>query len=229
MSLLKAIIPVILLSVISIQSYCQSDSTEVDADDTDTATQIVQLNKIMPRKKGVYRTYEEYLNHTPSIDAEFTVKLLQISRNNSLVAEADIDYTGKRPKKIWGVSDGQYVYIRVTVGSYFKNHYFRLQCDGPVPYIFYVEKPVFIAPGLGVAAMVTVAASSASLPPFVSLMIVKESTNYLKPVLLATNKRVKSYLKSYPDLADAYEKETRHNKATKVKYLAAYNLRRVKN
>lgn len=157
--------------------------------------------------------------------AEFTVKPLQISRNNPLVEEGDVDYKGSRPKRIWGISDGQYVYIRVSVGQFLKNHYFRLQCDGPVPYIFYVEKPVFIASGLGLAAKAAVAATSATLPPFVSLMVVREKTNYLKPVLMATKKRVHNYLKAFPDLLQAYENEPNHNKATRARYLTAYNNR----
>lgn len=225
MSYFKIISIAILFSFLSINGYSQ-DSTEVD-DDKDSTTQIVQINKIMPHKRGVYKTYEEYINNSPSVEAEFTVIPLQISKKNPLIAEADIDYQGKRPKKIWGVSDGEYVYIRVTVGQLFKNHYFRLQCDGPAPYIYFIEKPVFIAGGMGLAVMATVAATSATLPPFVSVSIVRDHTNYMKPVLQATNNRVKSYLKEYPDLLAAYEKEPKHNKATKTKYLTDYNNRKL--
>ena len=138
-----------------------------------------------------------------------------------------MDYKEKRPKKIWGVSDGEYVYIRVMVGRFLKNHYFRLHCDGPTPYIFLVEKDVIMAPGLGLAVMATVAATSATLPPFVSISIVRDNTNYMKPVLLGTNARIKRYLKEYPDLLEAYEKEPKHNKSTKVKYLTNYNKRKL--
>jgi hypothetical protein len=228
MRIFKNTLSFLLLITSCLATRAQTDSTEID-DDTDTSTQIVQLNHIAVRKRGIYKTYEEYLNNSPSVEAEFTVKPLQISRNNSLIAEGDVDYKGKRPKKIWGISDGQYVYVRVAVGQFFKNHYFRLQCDGPAPYIFYVEKPVFLAPGLGMAAMAAVAATSASLPPFVSLMVVRESTNYLKPVLLATNKRLKNYLKAYPDLLEAYQNEPSHNKATRAKYLTDYNNRKLRH
>jgi len=221
---LKSILAFLLAALFSLSSYSQSDTTDTD-EDTDTTAQVIQLNTTTPRKAGVYKTYEEYLNDSPSVDAEFTVKPLQISRNNPLIAEGDVDYKGTRPKKIWGVSDGKNVYIRVSVGQFFKNHYFRLQCDGPVPYIFYIEKPVFIAPGLGLAAMAAVATTSATLPPFVSLMVVREKTNYLKPVLMATNKRVRNFLKAYPDLLEAYDSEVKHNKATRAKYLTAYNKR----
>lgn len=227
MFLLKTTISYLLITLLSFQSYGQTDSLEID-DDKDTSTQIVHLNTIATRKRGVYKTYEEYLNNSPSVNVEFSIKPLQISRNNPLIAEGDVDYKGKRPKKIWGVSDGQYVYIRVMVGQFFKNHYFRLQCDGPVPYIFFVEKPVFIAPGLGLVGMTAVAASSATLPPFVSLMVVREGTNYFKPTLLATNKRVRKYLKTYPDLLEAYGKEPNHNKATRARYLTEYNNRKLK-
>ncbi len=219
----------LLFVVISIFAYCQTptDAEEIN-DDKDTTAQTVLLNKIMTRKKGVYKTYEEYINNNPSVEAEFTLTPLQISKNNPLIAEADVDFKEKRPKKIWGVSDGQYVYIKVMVGNFFKNHYFRLQCDGPTPYIFLVEKPVFMPAGLGMVTMAATAATSAALPPFVSISIVRNQTNYMKPVLLGTNNRVKNYLKEYPDLLEAYEAESKHNKATKAKYLTAYNQRKLK-
>lgn len=227
MSYLKFLIIICLFTTVSLRSYSQVDGIEVD-DDKDTTTQVVQINKIILRKRGVYKTYEEYVSNSPSVDAEFTLAPLQISKNNPLIAEADVDYEGKRPKKIWGVSDGQYVYVRVMVGKFFKNHYFRLQCDGPSPFIYLVEKPVFITPGLGLIAMASVAATSAALPPFVSLMVVRDHTNYTKPVLMATNNRVKNYLKEYPDLLEGYQNAPKHNKATRAKYLTDYNIRKMK-
>lgn len=226
MSYFKTFIIIVLFSAFSINAYSQTDSTEID-DDKDTTTQIVQLNKIAPHKLGVYKTYEEYISNTPSVDAEFSIKPLQISKHNPLVAEAKVKYKGKRPKKIWGVSDGEYVYIRVMMGRTFKNHYFRLQCDGPRPYIYLVEKSVMVAGGMGLAVMATVAATSAALPPFVTLSIVRDETNYMKPVLLGTSARVKRCLKEYPDLLEAYEKESKHNKAIRVKYLIEYNKRKM--
>lgn len=226
MKYFKTLIVITLFSAISTFSYGQIDSAEVD-DDRDTTSQIVQINKIAPHKRGVYKTYEEYINNSPSVDAEFTLTPLQISKKNSIIAEADVNYKGKRPKKIWGVSDGESVYIRVMVGQFFKNHYFRLQCDGPRPFIYFIEKPVFIAGGAGLIVMASVAATSAALPPFVTLSVVRDNTNYMKPVLMATNSRVKSYLKEYPDLLAAYDKESKHNKATKIKYLTEYNKRKL--
>ena len=214
-----------LLSAVSLNAYCQTDSADID-DDKDTSTQVVQLNKIAAHKRGVYKTYEEYINNSPSVDAEFTLTPLQISKKNTLIAEADVDYKGKRPKKIWGVSDGQYVYIRVMVGRFFKNHYFRLQCDGPSPYIYFVDKEVVIAPGLGLAVAATIAATSAALPPFVSIDIVRDNTNYMKPVLLGTYNRIKKYLEDYPDLLTAWVKEPKITKAVKARYLTEYNMRK---
>lgn len=205
-------------------SQNQTDSIEIEKD---TTVQTVQLNKIMPRKRGVYKTYEEYVNNSPSIEVEFIVTPLLISKNNPLIAEAEVEYKDNRPKKIWGVCDGEYVYIRVMVGSFFKNHYFRLQCDGPSPYIFFIEKPVFLVLGAGSIAFAAVAGTSVALPPFVSISIVRNETNYMKPILLATDKRVKNYLKEYPDLLEAFENEKKHNKATKAKYLTMYNNRKL--
>ena len=225
MSHLKSFLIISLFSIISINAFSQVDTTEID-DDKDTTAQIVQINKIIPHTRGVYKTYEEYINNSPSVDAEFALTPLQISKKSSLIAEAYVDWKGKRPKKIWGLSDGEHVYIRVLVNNVFDNHYFRLQCDGPRPYIYRVEKTVFVSSGLGLLVMASVAATSAALPPFVSLFLVKDY-KHLKPVMMATNNKVKSYLKDYPDLLEAYEKEPKHNKATKAKYLTDYNNRKL--
>jgi hypothetical protein len=224
---LKSVPVIFFFSVLSVSSYSQATNELVEVDDKDTTTQEVAINTIAARKRGVYKTYEEYLNNSPSVDAEFTLTPLRISKNNPLVAEADVDYKGKRPKKIWGVSDGENVYIRVMVGQFFKNHYFKLQCDGPQPYIFYVENPVFLPMGAGLAVAATVAATSAALPPFVTLMLVRDETNYLKPIQGASNSRVKKYLAEYPDLLEAYNNEQSHGKAIRAKYITEYNKRKM--
>ena len=229
MNYLKSVPVLFFLSMLSLTSFSQAGNDDKDVDDDkDTTAQVVAINKITARKRGVYKTYEEYLDNSPSVDAQFTVQPLRLTKNNPLVAEADVDYKGGRPKKIWGLSDGENVYIRVPVGQFFKNHYFKLQCDGPQPYIFYVENPVFLAMGAGLVLAATVAATSAALPPFVSLMVVRDETNYFKPTLMATSARVKRYLAAFPDLLEAYKNEPNYNKATRARYISAYNKRKMK-
>lgn len=218
-----------LITLFSLHSYSQetTDSTEID-DDKDTIIQIVQINTTKARKRGVYKTYEEYLNDSPSVDAEFTSTPLRLSRKSDLIVEAAVDYKEKRPKKIWGISDGEHVYIRATAGQFFKNHYYKLQCDGPVPYVYYAEKLILVPMGLGAVVAVGVAAGTASLPPSVTIMIVKESTNYISPLVTLSKARVKKYLAEYPDLLQAYLKEgSPHIKTTKVRYMTEYNKRKL--
>ena len=224
----KSVPVLFFLSMLSLTSFSQAGNIDKEVDDdSDSTTQVMAINKITARKRGVYKTYEEYLSNSPSVAATFSVQPLRLTKNNPLVAEADVDYTGGRPKKIWGVSDGENVYIRVSVGQFFKNHYFKLQCDGPQPYIFYVEKPVFLPLGAGLVVAATMAATSAALPPFVSLMVVRDETNYFKPTLMATSGRVKRYLAAFPDLLEAYNNEPNHNKATRARYITAYNKRKM--
>lgn len=224
----KSVPVLFFLSMLSLTSFSQAGNIDKEVDDdSDSTTQVMAINKITARKRGVYKTYEEYLSNSPSVAATFSVQPLRLTKNNPLVAEADVDYTGGRPKKIWGVSDGENVYIRVSVGQFFKNHYFKLQCDGPQPYIFYVEKPVFLPLGAGLVVAATMAATSAALPPFVSLMVVRDETNYFKPTLMATSARVKRYLAAFPDLLEAYNNEPNHNKATRARYITAYNKRKM--
>lgn len=228
MKILKLSLLFVFGSLFCLSAFCQNPADADDADDDkDTSVQIVPINKMSAKKRGVYKTYEEYVNNSPSVEAEFKLNPLKISKNNPLIAEADVDYVGKRPKKIWGVCDGENVYIRVMVGQFFKNHYFKLQCDGPRPYIYYVENPVFLPLGAGVVVAATVAATSAALPPFVSLNLVRDETNYLKPVLAATQNWIRKYLSDYPDMLEAYNNEPKRNKATKVKYLTEYNNRKI--
>src|SRR5690606_28484585 len=119
------------------------------------------------------------------------------------------------------------VYIRVTMGQFLKNHYLRIQCDGPMPYVFIVEKIVLVPMGLGVAVAATTAVGTAALPSFVTLSLVRTETNYFKPILLGTNARVKRVLKEFPELLEAYKQEPKHNKATKAKYITEYNRRKM--
>jgi hypothetical protein len=68
---------------------------------------------------------------------------------------------------------------------------------------------------LGAVVALGVAAGTAALPPSVSLMIVRDNTNYFKPVLLLTKARVKRNLAAYPDLLKLMKK----NQISKVSLL----------
>lgn len=208
-------------------AFGQKDIDAKNQKDADTSQIIVAVNQTTPHKRGVYKTYEEYLNDSPSIDAEFTSKQLRISKKSDLIIAAEIKYEGKRQKLIWGFSDGEYVYVRAVGGQLLQNQYWRLQCDGPRPYVYYAEKPIFFLGGMGLAVAAAGLATSAALPPFVTLMLVEPKTKKFHQIKMVGKKKIRSLLKEYPDLLEAFKKEHFMTQALKAKYITEYNKRKI--
>lgn len=223
--LLLTIITLLLVSVAS----GQNNRTEKNHKDGDSSQIIVEVNQTTPHKRGVYKTYDEYLQDHPSIDAEFTSTQLSISRKNDLIIAAKIKFKGKRQKPIWGFSDGQYVYVRAVGGQLFQNHYWKLQCDGPRPYVYYAEKPIFFVGGMGLAVAAAGVATSAALPPLITMMVVEPKTKKFHQIKMIGKRKMRLLLKEYPDLLESFNEVPQHimGQAVKAKYLTEYNKRKI--
>jgi hypothetical protein len=127
----------------------------------------------LPLKKGFYRTYDEYLKNDPSIQPDFETQLLRASRRDTTIIAANyiLKTKGEKPKKFWGFSDGENVFVRVP--ELLSSNYWKLQCPGPNPYLFYKSKMIF-AMGPPLMALATVALTAA-VPANLDVWVVTKS------------------------------------------------------
>lgn len=217
----------ILLLAITPVAFGQKVNSGRQTETADSSQIIVPVNPVSPHKRGVYKTYEEYLDDNPSIDAAFSSTQLHLTRKSDLVVAARIKFAGKRQKPIWGFSDGEFVYVRAVSGQFFQNQYWKLQCDGPRPYVYYAEKPIFFIGGMGLAVAAVAAAGSAALPPMTTMMVVEPRTKKFHQIKMIGKRKMRALLQDYPDLLEAFNNEPLMSQVLKAKYLTEYNKRKV--
>ncbi|RSK36146.1 hypothetical protein [Hymenobacter metallilatus] len=107
------------------------DQVQAGQDGAPTVRYAVQTG---PLQKGVYHTFEEFRNNTPSQDdGPFEIEKTP-RRKKEWAGTFDIQpyylyLDAQHPRrpvaKAWGISDGQTMYIR------YRNHYFPLEAAGP--------------------------------------------------------------------------------------------------
>lgn len=171
-----------------------------------------------PLKKGFYKTYQEYLDNSPSIIADFTTELFRASKRDTTIIAGSYKLIGNdvKMKKIWGFCDGESVFIRykVLIG----NNYWKAQVLGPHPYFLYKEKMI-LAAGPPIMAIAT-AATTAALPAGFEIMAVT-GPGRPKYVWKGTMKKM---LADQPQLLEAFKKEVKViSDKYRVKYLKLYS------
>lgn len=169
-------------------------------------------------KKGFYKTYQEYLDNSPSIIADFTTELYRASKRDTTIIAGSYKLISNdvNIKKIWGFCDGESVFIRykVLIG----NNYWKAQVLGPHPYFLYKEKMI-MAVGPPIMAIAT-AATTAALPAGFEIMAVT-GPGRPKYVWKGTMKKI---LKDQPQLLEAFKKEVGViSDKYRVKYLKLYS------
>jgi hypothetical protein len=172
----------------------------------------------VPLKKGFYRTYDEYLRNDPSIQPDFEAQLLRASRRDTTIIAANfiLKSKGERPTKFWGFSDGEHVFVRVP--EILSSNYWKLQCPGPNPYLFYKSKMIFAA-GPPLMALATAAATAAA-PANLDIFIVTKSGK----AKYAWKKYVKAIVKDKPALYEEFKKVGILYDVQRIKFITEANV-----
>ncbi len=171
-------------------------------------------------KKGFYKTYQEYLNNEPSYTPDFEVELLQATKKDPTIIAAKVRISGdgitkKQLRRTWGFSDGSSVYV--TDYFDFNVHFWKLQCDGPNPYLFYKQKNLLIA-GPGIIPLITLAATAA-VPASHEIMLVMKSGK----VKYAGKGNIKKVVADNKAILADLKKNNIYTDADKLKYIRWYN------
>jgi len=204
---MKLIFTACFLFLLFLQSEAQTDSVQMIPVQVDT----LQL------KKGFYTSYEEYLSNSPSITLAFETDVYRVSKNDSTIVSAKyhlLDSSGK-VKGIWGFCDGENVFVKY--GRILGHQFWKLQCPGPNPYLFFKDK-MLVAVGPPVMALATLAIT-ASLPPSYEVLLINKSGKVKNP----TKKNMRSILADTPELLTAFKNIKVLYDTMVVKYLKLYN------
>jgi hypothetical protein len=148
-------------------------------------------------KKGIYKSYNEFINNFPSVTQEFTVKNKSTVRGGS-----PFDFESKDGSKVddaYGFCDGTNVYLKgLRMGGYCKVEYI-----GRYPFFNYVTH------GVGLTAM--------AVPGH--LVIVDENGKYQDGTVNYVSKFIRS---KNPALADEFDK-LEDRKSKRAEYLIKLN------
>lgn len=177
----------------------------------------IKINYDRVLVKGIYKTYQEFLDNRPSIQVNFFTTLIRAGKSDSsIIAGKSIKVDSVRSStKIWGFCDGNNVFVYYS-GTLFEKRYWKLQCKGPNPYFYYLNKDVIGGPSIfGLVTLATMAA----LPPSVELMIISKTG---KPQY-ALHKNLKKLLRDNPILYQEVKKETIMPDSLRRRYVIRYN------
>ena len=85
--------------------------------------------------KGLYKSYSEYLNNSPSIVEDFILKPIKKHKSDTTFERANFELinTKNEYEDIWGFCDGNNIYVNFPYSSS-TNIYCKLEYNGIVPY-----------------------------------------------------------------------------------------------
>lgn len=200
---------IILLLLFSFSSFAQTDSVE-----TQNVSEVNTVWKSkpgkFPLKRGFYKSYEEYLSNSPSVQRNFTMidktKSAKKKANGICAVDFDIAEGEEKVGKVWGFCDGTAVYIKA---SPIENRYWKIDYIAPYSYFVHLFQPRTPAAFLAAGAMGTREFSV---------------VNSHGKMIFVTENYLKKLLKDTPELLAAYKNEKdRKNEEVKKKYLQQLN------
>ncbi len=173
-------------------------------------------------KKGFYKSYDEYINNSPSVLKDFTVKPKTLRKSDSAIICVDFELANEDEKvgSIWGFCDGKDVFIKRSTGLN-SNKYWRVEHIGIHPYYYYFEKGFGFGPGL--MRLATLAIEAFKDEDLVLALKDENDKNYN-----ANERNVRKLLVGNTELLQQFEKDMEDAKNTKtsseeeVKRVTAY-------
>ena len=174
------------LYCISLSCYCQTSSNKI--------------YQGQEYKKGLYKTYEEFIINNPSFTPDFIIK----EKNNNRSGEDTYGYKVNDKTeigKVWGFCDGKTIYV----------HGLRLEGYHKLEYVGFYSFFSFIQPGYSLA--------TAALPDH--LVIINQEGKYEDGTAGFLEKLL---AKHDMNLLDEFKKDpTRKKIQTRIKYLIKLN------
>jgi len=138
---MKNIAALIICSFLFLQCYAQADTTLV-------------------LRKGLYKSYAEYLQNAPSVTDDFIVFATATEKHDTTIKIYDYALTDstKEAGKLWGFCDGKDVYIRHIQG-FAGRRFWKLDYTGKYPYFMFYNTSVGIA---GTTPLILLATATAA-------------------------------------------------------------------
>jgi hypothetical protein len=165
-------------------------------------------------KKGFYRSYDDYINNSPYIEADMLVKPRQFRKNDSSIIAVEYYFKNSKTQvpDIWGFCDGTSVYIHYPRNDLNLFSY-KLAYLGPHPYFTFVEPKHFIVIP-GVIGIIGVVATALEPAPYFLFFL-----NAKKEVEGFGQRSLKKTISSEPDLLKEYNQAKDSLTTEKIKDL----------
>ena len=166
---------------------------------------IGQSNNSLPKKKGIYRNAEEFLNNTPSVKDSFLIKYIIKDKQDPTIIGARIYHidTTYSVNGMWGFSDGTSFFIRFPQEMFNDNSCMKLDYIGTLSYFTGIQKSVVAFGPTILSKLITAAATSlTSEKEYITFMIDhKGKVKYLHEDYLI------KYFKEFPELLASFKKD----------------------
>ena len=179
------------LSILTLMLFTQFLNAQI------STTKIYNTTEL---KKGFYKSYQEYLNNSPSIFEDFKTTYFTVSNANKTIIQADyllLDET-QTTGKVWGFCDGKDVFVRYTTSLLGYGKFWKVGYNGVMPFFYYNQSQTRAA-GPGLMMLVTLVAT-ATLEPELQMFVKKIKGNYIR----VTKHSLKRLLKKEPLLQNKF-------------------------
>lgn len=148
------------------------------------------------------------------------MELLQATKKDTTIIGAKVSVkddavSNRQIRRSWGFSDGENIFV--TEFYNLSTHFWKLQCEGPNPYLFIKEKNILVA-GPGIIPLITLAAT-ASVPASHEIMLITKSGK----IKYAGKGNIRKVVSDNKIILADIKKNNIYTDADKLKYIRWYN------